>query len=387
VTTPEFDVAVVGAGIIGASCAWECIRAGLRVVVLEAGEPGKGTTSTNMGQILVEDGSDPEFLLTQFAARLWNELGPDLPPEAEFTRLGTIWVAATEEEMQAVERRHRFFSSHGVPSEVLDGRSLRHREPNLRDGLAGGLLVPDDAVVTAVAVTRMLLDRVELAGGIVRSGARVQSLEPSRVRVGKGDAVTATYLVNAAGVAAPTVSPGVPVKPRKGHLAYTDSKPGFVQHQLIEMGYIRRAMDVGTDSISFNVQPRPGGEIRVGSSRQLGLTDLAVDPAIVRSMFDRAEEFMPDLARFPVVRTEVGLRPASGDGLPLIGPWPLQEGVYLATGHEGLGVTMSLATGRLLADQLVGRRSEIPIEPYLPARVLSDSGPSASRGRSPLPES
>jgi D-hydroxyproline dehydrogenase subunit beta len=370
VTFPEFDVAVVGAGIIGACCAWECTRAGLRVVVIESGQPGGGTTSTNMGQILVEDGSEAEFLLTRFGARLWRDFGPELPSASQFRQTGTIWVAATEEEFRSVERRHRFYSVHGVPSEVLDSEQLLRKESHLRPGLAGGLSMPEDAVLTATPTTIELLERVRTAGGRVRAELRAESLGNSTVRVAGGEAITATHLINAAGVASPTLSPGVPVRPRKGHLAYTDARPGFVNHQLIEMGYVRRAQDVATDSISFNIQPRPDGTIRIGSSRQLGISDRAVDPTVVHAMVERAEEYVPGIGKFPIVQTTAGLRPASGDGLPLIGPWPPQDSVYLATGHEGLGITMALATGRLIADQLVGRTSEIPVDPYLPRRVL-----------------
>jgi D-hydroxyproline dehydrogenase subunit beta len=370
---PAYDVAVIGAGIIGASCAWECTRAGLRVVVFESGEPGGGTTAINMGQILVEDGSEPEFVLTKYSAELWNELAPSLPSAAEFHRLGTIWVAADEKEMQAVERRSHFYSAYGVPAEVLDEEALRRKEPNLRPGLPGALWTPGDAVVTAAVVARELVARVQAAGGRVCAGQRVNALERSSVRLAGGETVSATSLVNAAGVASPTLSPGVPVRPRKGHLAYTDPRPGFVHHQLLEMGYVHRARDVGTDSISFNVQPRPGGEIRIGSSRQLGVSELAVDSSVIRSMVERAASYMPGLDEFPIVQTATGLRPASGDGLPLIGPWPPQESVYLATGHEGLGITMAMATGRILADQLSGRKSKIPTEPYLPKRAVSSS--------------
>jgi D-hydroxyproline dehydrogenase subunit beta len=370
VTSPEFDVAVVGAGIIGAACAWECTRAGLRVVVLESGEPGGWTTSTNMGQITVEDGSEAEFLLTRLSANLWRELAPTLPADVEYQRLGTIWIAADEEEMQSAERRQRYYSRHGVPAELLDEESLRREEPNLRPGLTGGLFMPEEAVVTGAAATHALLDRVRAAGGQVRTGLWVEALTPSAVQIEGGRVVSATHLVNAAGVASPVLSPGVPVRPRKGHLAYTDQGTGFVRHQVIEMGYIRRAQDVGTDSISCNVQPRPTGEIRVGSSRQFVDYDVTVDPNVIRAMVERASSFLPGIAQFPIVRTTAGLRPASSDGLPLIGPWPPQESVFLATGHEGLGITMALATGRLIADQLVGRSSEIPIEPYLPRRVL-----------------
>jgi D-hydroxyproline dehydrogenase subunit beta len=374
-TAPDFDVAVVGAGIIGASCAWECARAGLRVVVVEGGVPGGWTTSTNMGQILVEDGSEPQFLLTRFGWRLWKELAPELPADAEFQTLGTIWVAADESEMRAVERRQRFYSTHDVSAELLDEEALRHEEPHLRQGLAGGLLVPGDSVVTATAAARFLLDRVASAGGLVLTGDPVAALEPSRIRLAGGKEFLATHLINAAGIAAPRLSPGVPVHPRKGLLAYTDPQPGFVNHQLIEMGYVHRSQDTRTDSVSFNVQPRPNGEIRVGSSRHSGVTHREVEPSILQSMLDRAIEYMPNLSQFPIVRTAAGLRPASVDGLPLIGPWPPQNSIYLATGHEGLGITMALATGRLIADQLLGRTSEIPVGPYLPARVLEGDTP------------
>ncbi len=367
---PDVDVAVVGAGIVGASCAWHCASAGLKVAVLEAAGPAEGTTATNMGQVLVEDGSPAEFELTRYSVRLWHELAQELPAEAEYRPIGTVWVAETDQDLQVAERRHRFFQDKGIRSELWDSERLRQEEPQLRAGLPGGLLVPDDLVVTAAPVARWLLDKVRSSGGTVRDHTPVRGLARGQVELAGGGRVSATHIVNAAGVASPRLSPGVPVRPRKGHLIYTDARPGFVRHQLIEIGYVARVLDVRADSISFNVQPRPGGDIRVGSSRQLDRWDLTVDPAIVRGMVDRATEFLPAIGRFPLERAATGLRPASSDGLPLIGAWPPQDGVWLATGHEGLGITMSLATGRLLADHLVGRRSEIPIEPYLPRRVL-----------------
>jgi glycine/D-amino acid oxidase-like deaminating enzyme len=201
-------------------------------------------------------------------------------------------------------------------------------------------------------------------------GHGAKGFEPSRVRLTDGTSVSARSIVNAAGVASPSLSPGVPVLPRKGQLAITDRYPGLIRHQLVEMGYVERATSGTADSISFNLQPRRTGQLLIGSSRQLGNSDPRVDPAFLGTMLNRAIEFVPALARHSVIRTWTGFRPASPDHLPLIGPWPLQDGVFLATGHDGLGVTMALGTGRILADQIVGRTSEIPIDPYLPDRVL-----------------
>jgi len=81
---------------------------------------------------------------------------------------------------------------------------------------------------------------------------------------------------------------------------------------------------------------------------------------------------MPGLSGLSTIRAWTGFRAATPDKLPLIGPWPEDERLFLATGHEGLGITTSLGTARLLVDQIVRRTSAIPVEPDLPARTFSE---------------
>jgi glycine/D-amino acid oxidase-like deaminating enzyme len=107
----------------------------------------------------------------------------------------------------------------------------------------------------------------------------------------------------------------------------------------------------------------------IGSSRQYGIESSQIDTPILRRMLNRAIEYMPDLANLSSIRTWTGFRAATPDKLPLIGPDVLNSKLYLATGHEGLGITTSLGTAKLLVDQIVSRRSAIPIAPYLPGRV------------------
>jgi D-hydroxyproline dehydrogenase subunit beta len=373
VTNPDFDVAVVGAGIIGASCAWECARAGLKVALIEAGSPGGGTTAANMGQLLVENGSEPQFRLTQYSVGLWNAMQPELPPEAEYDRIGSIWIASDEEEFRGLEHQQRAYQQRGISTTLLNSDELAKAEPNLRPKLAGGWLTPGDAVIYPPPACRFLIDRARALGARLFAQSAARNFEPSGVRLASGSIVNARTIVNAAGPRSPDLSPGVPVSPRKGQLAVTDRYPGWVHHQLVEMGYVERAMSEATDSISFNLQPRRTGQLLIGSSRQLGNNDPAVDVAFLRTMLGRAQEFAPGLARLSVIRTWAGFRPATPDHLPLIGPWPPQPGVYLATGHDGLGITMALGTGRLIADQLVGRSSDIPVSPYLPSRIAGES--------------
>ena len=177
-------------------------------------------------------------------------------------------------------------------------------------------------------------------------------------------------VINAAGTAAVCLTPGIPIRPRKGHLAITDRYRRFVHHQLIELGYIKSASGTAAESVAFNVQPRHTGQMLIGSSRQYDIQSDRVDNAILGRMLRRSVDYLPGLARCNVVRAWTGFRASTGDKLPLIGPWPQTAGMYLAAGHEGLGITTSLGTAELLADMVMGRSSKIPREPYLPERVL-----------------
>ena len=151
----------------------------------------------------------------------------------------------------------------------------------------------------------------------------------------------------------------------------TDRYPDHIHHQIIELGYLKSAHVVTGDSVAFNIQPRQTGQMLIGSSRQTGADSLDVEHAILARMLKRAKRYMPRIDRLQALRCWTGFRPATPDKLPLIGPSPGQDHVWLATGHEGLGITTSLATGQLLADLILERAPEIPAEPYFPTRDLT----------------
>ena len=367
-----YDVVIIGAGIVGAACADECTRRGLRVAVADRDIVGGGATAAGMGHIVVMDDSDAQFALTRYSQRLWQQLRPELPADVEYEQCGTIWVATDDEEMTEVRRKHDYYSNQGVPTEVLDSPSLKHLEPNLREGTAGGLLVLEDGVLYPPCAARFLLERAEKRGAKLHLGAAVVQIGQGRAQLSDGSEIAGDTVVNATGTWAPELSPGIEVRKRKGHLVITDRYPGFLRHQLVELGYLKSAHSVGTDSVAFNVQPRQTGQILIGSSRQYGAEHAEVENDILVRMLQRARQYMPGLAAMSVVRTWTGFRAATPDKLPLIGPSPTDKSLFLATGHEGLGITTSLGTAKMLADQITGAPPEISIAPYLPSRASKE---------------
>src|SRR4051794_38199918 len=114
-----FDVAIIGAGIVGAACAHALAREGLKVGVFDKNAPGTGTTAAGMGHIVVMDDSDAQLALTSYSQKLWAELARQMPPSCEYEHCGTIWVAADDEEMVEVRRKHELYGKHGLRTEVL----------------------------------------------------------------------------------------------------------------------------------------------------------------------------------------------------------------------------------------------------------------------------
>lgn len=364
----SFDVVIAGAGIVGAACALELARAGLSVGVADPAFAGAGATSAGMGHLVVMQDSEPQFRLTSWSCRLWRELAAELPPEAEYAQCGTLWVAADEEDLGAARRLHESALQRGLKAELLDDMSLREAEPQLWAGCAGGLLMPDDAVVYAPAAARWMMQRAVALGAVFRPGVAVETMRQDMAKLSDWTLWHAGAFVNATGVDAAHLSPGLPIQPRKGHLVITDRAPGFLRRQTVELGYTRSVQALTSDSVAFNVAPRPTGQVLIGSSRQTGVNTPEIDRSILERMLRRAFSYMPGLRELSAIRAWTGLRAATPDKLPLIGPHPALPHIIVAAGHEGLGITSALGTARLIAAQITQTEPEIPIEPYLPFR-------------------
>lgn len=356
------DVVIVGGGIVGAACAHSLLKQGLSVVMIERELVGGGATAAGMGHLVVMDDSEAQFALTKRSVELWDELVEELPAEVEFERRGTLWVAADEAELRAVSSKLSYYMDRGVKAELLDARALYSAEPGLRPGMAGGFLVPGDSVIYAPCAAAWL------ARGATVVRGEVVSLEDGEVRLAGGETWSALFLIVATGAGATSLFPRLPVKPRKGHLAITDRYPGAVRHQLVELGYLKSAHGNSKESVAFNVQPRKTGQLLIGSSRQYDVAHGRVEPHMMSSMLSRAVEYLPGLESISVIRCWTGFRAATPDKVPIVGLCPGYERTWLATGHEGLGITTSLGTAELLTDSMRNRTGVLTVSDYAAER-------------------
>lgn len=361
----SYDLVIVGAGIVGAACADYASAENLRVAVVESGPIGGGATAAAMGHLVAMDDDPAELALAHYSLGLW-EAFVDLP-QAEYSRCGTLWVAANADDYARIPAKLARLAAAGVTAERVDAEQLYRLEPALAAGLAGGMLVPNEAVVYPPAVARYLVDRA-VARGATLFPQRAYQLNSSGVRLSDGTKLCGNVLV-ATGCALPQLLPQLPMRGRKGHLVITDRFPGLVNHQLLELGYADSAHGDADSSVAFNVQPRPTGQILIGSSREYGSQSAEISMSMVRRMVSRTLQFLPALSELEAIRIWTGFRPVSVDGLPYLGKVSQHANVWVAAGHEGLGVTTALGSARLVIDQLLGRTPAIDPRPYDPARV------------------
>ena len=343
-----------------------------------------------MGHLMVTPENAQDYAFSATSLRLWRELD-DQVGGFHYNPTGALYLADTAEDLELLPVLEEQFAANGDRGEIVDERRLRELEPGLADDVPGALYYEGDGVVLPMLAAGAMLRaaRRDSDNVVVRPGCAVTGfdLDGSRVvgvRTERGRIATGA-VINATGVWAPDLAemlgqPRLPIFPRAGNLAITAHHVTPIRMQLLEVSYLRFAhgsVDVDPDGgndaggHAVNMQPQTHGGCLIGSTRQFRGMDRTLNQDLLRQSLLRAQRYAPGLAAAPILRTWVGLRPYSTDGLPLIGPWPHVDGLWVAAGHEGLGISMAPITGLLLAQQFVGEPTEIDHTPYLPARCAS----------------
>lgn len=375
------DVVVIGAGIVGAACAYYLTRAGASVIVLDKGAVAGGASSAAEGNLLVSDKPPgPELDLALWSRRLWDEIGAAVGPEAiELETKGGLVVAASGPELEDLSVLVTRQRAAGVAVTEVGADGLAGYESHLAADLAGGAYFPQDAQVQPMVAAARLLGGVD-----VRCGVEVRGIETGAdgavggVRVADGPTIPARAVVNATGVAGGELAGAagirLPVGPRLGFLLVTEAlhgpgEPAPIRHKVYTAGYVAAVAsdDVGLQTAAV-IESTRAGTILIGSSRQRSGFDAAYELAVLRRLAAQAVGLFPFLAGVRVLRAFHGFRPYTPDHLPVIGPDPRLPGLWHACGHEGAGIGLAPATGSMIASMIGGVEPEIDPAPFSPGR-------------------
>ncbi|MFE5867352.1 NAD(P)/FAD-dependent oxidoreductase [Streptomyces roseifaciens] len=370
------DVIVVGAGVVGAACAYYAARSGLSVTVVDRGPVAGGTTGAGEGNLLVSDKEPgPELELALLSTRLWNELARELPARIEYEAKGGLVVAADASAMAALRKFAAAQAGAGVTAEEIPADRLHDVEPHLAPGLGGGFRYPQDAQVQPALAAAHLL---RASGARVRTGEEVTAVltgtdgRVAGVRTAAGE-LHAPFVVNAAGTwggeVARLAGGHLPVLPRRGFVLVTEPLPRVVRHKVYAADYVA---DVASGSAALQtsavVEGTPAGPVLIGASRERVGFDRTLSVEVLRRLAAQATALFPVLAGVRALRTYAGFRPYLPDHLPAIGPDPRVPGLLHACGHEGAGIGLAPATGLAVARQLTGGEPPLGLGPFDPGR-------------------
>lgn len=382
-SAPIPDVLVVGAGLAGLPVAWELVRRGATVRIVDRAAPGQATSRVAAGMlapVTEAEPDDPDHLLLGTAAvERWPAFADGLEQASGVAvplhRRGTLALARDRDEAEALDRFARVCAGFGVDVERVLPSAARRLEPALAPTLRGALSVPGDAAVDPRRVVEALVAALGAAGVSVTVGdvARVtfdrrgdgdgaassdgaasldgavssDGVGPRAVGVALADGteLRAGAVVLATGAwgleGLPAVA-RVPVRPVKGQLLVLRDPSG--------PGLVERVLRFGTGY----VVPRDDGRYVLGATTEERGFDTQVTAWALHDLLRDGAELVPGLLDLAVEETLAGLRPTTPDGLPAIGAAPGVEGLWWATGHHRNGVLLASLTGALLADAMTG---------------------------------
>ncbi|MFF1283676.1 glycine oxidase ThiO [Streptomyces sp. NPDC058299] len=370
------DVLVIGGGIIGLVTAWRAAQRGLATAVVDP-EPGGGAARVAAGMLAavteLHYGEETLLALNLESARRYPEFVAELSGltghDPGYRRCGTLAVALDADDRAHLRDLHSLQQRSGLASEWLSGRECRRLEPMLAPGVRGGLRVDGDHQVDPRRLSAALMAACERAG-VVFHRAWTERLDiaggrATGVTTADGTGLSAGQVVLAAGSLSGRLA-GLPeelrppVRPVKGQVLRLTVPRRFAP-------FLSRTVRAVVRGSQVYLVPRENGELVVGATSEEQGWDTTVTAGGVYELLRDAHELVPGITELPLTETRAGLRPASPDNAPLLGPSGL-DGLLLATGHHRNGVLLTPVTGDVLAHTLVTGTLPPEARPFTPRR-------------------
>lgn len=356
-------VLVVGGGVIGCASAYELAKAGCAVTLFERATPGAEASGAAAGMLapLGETSASTFRTLALASWRLYPGVVAELRDrtgiDVEHVTRGTIYpLSATDaRDVEAWTLAPEF------GAELLDGKEVHAREPALSPKVRSAIFVKGDQWVNNQRLVVAYAQAAVGAGVELRTGATVSEVlvEGGRARGvrAEGERCDGDVVLLAAGAWTPELiaplGPRLPVEPRRGQMVALAHVPPVLSHCVHGEVYL---------------VPRPSGELLIGATVERAGFRRAVTAEAVAWLLRGAIDLVPDLGTLAISRTWYGFRPWARDSLPVLGPWPGIEGLFVATAHYRNGIMLAPITARLMTEWIVGGEPSIPVKDFLPDR-------------------
>ncbi len=361
---------VIGGGIIGSSVAWRLASDGVQVCVFERGRLGLEASWAAAGLISPQaEAHEPGvfFDLALAGKKSFDAIVERLTAESgvdpEYDRHGVLYVALDDAARAELQSRARWQRAAGAEVEELSPREAFKLAPVLSEKIIFALHMPNNRRVENRKLTLAYINAAAHAGADFREGARVDSIvidgaRATGLRLADGSLETGDVIINSAGAWAGDIrgleDDRIRFYPVRGQILCFDARPGLVMPSLFSSGGI--------------LVPRRDGRLLAGSVFE----DAGFNKSVTLDGMERiaraVRAMVPSIASISFREAWAGLRPATDDLLPVLGPSPTVAGVFYAAGHFRSGILLSALTGEVIADLVKGRMPAIDLAPFSPDR-------------------
>jgi len=343
-------VAIVGAGVIGLSCAWQARRDGWRVTLIDP-HPMRGSSWAAAGMLAPVTESTPSepgvLELGLQAARLWPQFASDLTHDAAqpcgFNDAGTFVAGIDRDDASELTRVQSQLAAYQLDYTPLTPSEARARESALSPHLSSAMFVPGDTSVDNRALLGALTAVVDRLG-ITMLRERATTVDAQHVRTAAGSTIMADAVVVAAGIDTPALIPGLDIRPVKGQIL-----------RVLMTGATGKLLTATVRACVHGrhvyLVPRSNGEIVIGATMEERGRDIAVTVGAVGDLLQDAREVVPGIDECELIETWAGLRPVSRDNLPIM---RTVNGVVVASGHGRNGILLAPLAAHVVKDILKG---------------------------------
>lgn len=379
----SYDAIVIGAGVMGTSSAYYLSKKGLKVALVEAGDIADGTSSRCDGNIMVSDKAPGyDSTLTKMSQEMFESLTKELDDDFEWGCRGSLIVAENEHQFELAQNYCKDLQNSGISCRMLDAKEIHADEPYLAPDIVGGMETDSDSCVNPMLLCYALARGAKKLGADIYKHSPVTKILMDKRGEVAGIETSETTLagkavINCAGVWAPQIGSmvgiDIPIIPRQGQLLVAEKSIKVARRKIMEFGYMLTKFEdpeykrsLSADMVEYGValvyEPTGSDNFLLGSSRKFCGMDTHCDIRAIRAIAARGLRFFPKMKDIKVIRTYAGLRPYTPDHLPIISATKV-PGFYVAAGHEGDGIALSLITGTIVANMITGNELPINIDP------------------------
>lgn len=370
-----YDVAVIGAGIIGLSIAYYLQKSGKKVVLIEKNEIGYGASGACDDMILLQS-KKPGILLKMAleSLEMYKSLSRELNMDLQFERHGGMILINNEDELKVMTDFVHRQQENGLKVEIIDKQDVFKKQPFVTKNIIASTYSKEDSQVHPLKVMEGFLARSTELGMEFKKGIVIKEIEEKsgywKIIFENGNFVEANNVVNSAGAWAPDIGKmigiDIPIKPKKGQIVITEKIPSLGETNVWSAKYIAQKLKTNSKrdvkdkyshlGLGFSFTKTSDDNYLIGNTREDVGFDKSTTYEAIKLIIKQAIEYFPVLKNVHIIRTFAGLRPAVIDGKPIIGEIEERKGFYIAAGHEGDGIALAPITGKLMADLINGKR-------------------------------